>query len=608
MTVTDTRPVHTAGSPDEPWWRQAVIYQVYPRSFADSDGDGIGDLPGITTHLSHLAELGVDALWLSPFYRSPQADGGYDVADYRDVDPLFGTLADFDALVARAHELRLRVLVDLVPNHTSDEHAWFRAALAAAPSSPERARYVFRDGRGPRGDEAPNNWRSTFGGPAWERTTSPDGTPGQWYLHLFDARQPDLDWSNPQVRAEFESVLRFWLDRGVDGFRVDVAHGLVKAAGLPDWDGPATLAEERDHLAAVASGGASVSGDGLVGGGLSAAQRVADAPTVVDAGTGEPVTGAGHHGPAWDQDGVHEVYRSWRAVLDAYPGERVLVAEAWVEPLSRLARYVRPDEMHQAFNFPYLTAGWAPSTLRRLIAASYAANDAVGAPTTWVLSNHDVVRHASRFGLADPTHRPNGIGARDEQPDATLGLRRARAASLLTLALPGSAYLYQGEELGLPEHTSLDDELRQDPTFRRTKGEQLGRDGCRIPLPWAADAPGLGFSPTGAAWLPQPPEFAPLALDRQRDVPGSTYELYRAALRLRREHALGTGGLTWLPGYPDEVLAFSVRDVVVVANFGTAPVDGPEGARPLLASPDVSASPTAEAGTVPGASTVWFIR
>ena len=554
-------PVHAGTSPAAPWWRQTVIYQVYPRSFADSDGDGYGDLPGITSRLPHLAELGVDALWLSPFYRSPQADAGYDVADYRDVDPLFGTLADADALVARAHELGLRVVVDLVPNHTSDEHRWFRAARAAAPGSAERARYVFRDGRGPDGDLPPNNWTSVFGGSAWTRLVEPDGTPGQWYLHLFDARQPDLDWTNPRVRAEFEDVLRFWLDRGVDGFRVDVAHGLVKADGLPDWDGVVTM----------------------IGGAED-----------------DPVTGSGNIGPAWDQDGVHEIYRSWRRVLDSYPGERILVAEAWVEPLSRLARYVRSDEMHQAFNFAYLTAGWDPGTLRRVVTASYAANDAVGAPTTWVLSNHDVVRHASRLGLADPTRRPNGIGRHDEQPDAVLGLRRARAATLLTLALPGSAYLYQGEELGLPEHTSLDDELRQDPTFRRTAGVELGRDGCRIPLPWSADEPAFGFSPTGASWLPQPREFAPLALDRQRGVPGSTYELYRAALRLRREHALGTGDLAWLCGYPDDVLAFSVRDVTVVANLGPTAVPAPAGTR-ILVSADAP-----DEFTVPADTTAWF--
>ena len=218
------------------WWRDAVIYQVYPRSFADSNGDGMGDLPGITGRLPYLRDLGIDAVWLSPFYPSPQHDAGYDVADYRSVDPRFGDLGDLDKLVAEAHQLGLRFIVDLVPNHTSSEHAWFREALRAGPGSRERDRYIFRDGLGEHGDEPPNSWQSVFGGSAWERV--PDG---QWYLHLFDVSQPDLDWGNPEVRAEFADVLRFWLDRGVDGFRVDVAHGLIKDAELSDWTGPSVV-------------------------------------------------------------------------------------------------------------------------------------------------------------------------------------------------------------------------------------------------------------------------------------------------------------------------------------------------------------------------------
>ena len=453
-------PPHRRPSPpprrDEPtndWRRTAVVYQVYPRSFADSNGDGIGDLPGITGRLDALAELGVDAVWLSPFYKSPQADAGYDVADYRDVDPIFGTLADFDALLEKAHSLGLKVIVDLVPNHSSDEHVWFKAALAAAPGSPERARYIFRDGRGENGELPPNNWESCFRGPAWTRTTNPDGTPGQWYLHLFDTKQPDWDWENPEVRAEFLSVLTFWLDRGADGFRVDVAHSLIKAPGLPDLD------------------------------------------PRVDDGLEVDTEGLFMTGPMWDQDRVHEVYQSWRALLDSYTPDRILVAEAWVQPLSRLANYVRPDEMHQAFNFDYLETGWDAAELRRTIDASMAANQLVGAPTTWVLSNHDVVRHVSRLGLDTDGPRPNGIRAGDAQPDYQLGLRRAKASSLLMLGLPGSAYLYQGEELGLPDHTSLDDDLRQDPTWWRSEYTEAGRDGCRVPLPWEADAPGSGLRP-----------------------------------------------------------------------------------------------------------------
>ncbi|GAB3859556.1 hypothetical protein GCM10029963_60990 [Micromonospora andamanensis] len=377
------------------------------------------------------------------------------MADYRDVEPLFGTLADADDLIAKAHANGLRVIVDLVPNHTSSAHAWFQAALAAGPGSAERGRYIFRAGRGPGGAEPPNDWQSVFGGPAWTRL--PDG---EWYLHLFDTAQPDLNWDNPEVRAEFLDVLRFWLDRGVDGFRVDVAHGLIKQADLADWQEPQEILSGQE----------------------------ADKPRP----------------PMWDQDGVHEVYREWRRLLDGYPGERILVAEAWVEPAERLARYVRPDEMHQAFNFEYLLASWTAPAQYAVITRSLEATDAVGAPTTWVLSNHDVVRHASRLGLPVGTPRPNGIGVGDEQPDAAIGLRRARAATLLMLALPGSAYLYQGEELGLPEHTTLPDEARQDPTWERSGRTQRGRDGCRVPIPWEADAPSYGFGPTDASWLPQP--------------------------------------------------------------------------------------------------------
>ncbi|ACQ80041.1 alpha amylase catalytic region [Beutenbergia cavernae DSM 12333] len=560
LTTTTTTLVSSAHDGPTAWWRSAVIYQVYPRSFADSDGDGYGDIPGITSRLGHLARLGVDAVWLSPFYRSPQADAGYDVADYRDVDPLFGTLDHVDELIARAHQLGLRVIVDLVPNHTSDDHAWFGAALASPPGSPERARYHFADGRGDGGSEPPNNWTSVFGGPAWTRSRGADGEPGQWYLHLFDSRQPDLNWADPGVRAEFVSVLRFWLDRGVDGFRVDVAHGMVKQDGLPDWAGHSAMIAEDEH------------------------QQAPEPDT--DA---EPEVGAA--GPMWDQEGVHEIYREWREVLEGYDGDRVLVAEAWVSPLSRLARYVRDGEMHQAFNFAFLTTHWFAPQLREVVEDSVRANDVVGAPTTWVLSNHDVVRHASRLGLPHPGGKAAPIGPGDPQPDEALGLRRARAAALLMLALPGSAYLYQGEELGLPEHTTLDDALRQDPAFSRSAGADRGRDGCRVPLPWAADAPALGFSPTGAAWLPQPDSWSAYALDAQKGVAGSTYELYREALRLRRDYRLGTGSLAWVEGLPADAHETAVvlvnRDVVVATNLGPRPQPLPAGIEILLASAEI---------------------
>ncbi len=544
-------------TPAAPWWRDAVIYQVYPRSFADADGDGLGDLPGITARLPHLADLGVDAVWLSPVYPSPQKDAGYDVADYRGIEPVFGTLADFEALSARAHELDLRVIMDLVPNHTSADHVWFRQALAAAPGSPERARYVFRDGRGEDGVLPPNSWRSVFGGSAWTRVTEPDGTPGQWYLHLFDASQPDLDWSNPEVHEEFADVLRFWLDRGVDGFRVDVAHGLIKAEGLPDWD----------HDQALLNGS----------------------------------TASGERPPMWDQEGVHEIYREWRRVLDSYEGERILVAEAWVTPPERLARYVRGDEMHQAFNFDYLRAPWRAGELKQVVDATLQAHEVVGAPATWVLSNHDVVRHASRLGYPAGDEPASGVGPDDPQPDAELGLRRARAATVFMLALPGGAYVYQGEELGLPEVTTLPAEVRQDPAFARTGGEDRGRDGCRVPIPWEGEAPSYGFGPGSASWLPQPPEWARLSVAAQTGVPGSTLELYRQVLALRREHAMGRGALEWdeeLTG--GDVLAFRTRGVLVVLNLSARPVPAPAGSRVLLASADLVD------GAVPTDTAAWF--
>ena len=563
MTDTlSTDLVHPADSADAAWWRHAVIYQIYPRSWADSDGDGVGDLPGVTARLEHLRDLGVDAVWFSPFYTSPQADAGYDVADYRDIDRLFGTLEDADAMVARAHELGLKVIVDLVPNHTSDEHVWFQEALASAPGSRERNRYIFRDGRGPGGDEPPNDWHSVFGGAGWTRVTEADGTPGQWYLHLFDSKQPDLNWDNDEVHAEFESILRFWLDRGIDGFRVDVAHGLIKEPGLPDYDAELHILD------------------------------------------GELKPGAPKP-PMWDQEGVHEVYRAWRKILDGYgEPDRILCAEAWVRPQERAVRYVRPDEMHQTFNFDFLQSQWRAADLRAVIDTSLAAADSVGAPSTWVLSNHDTVRHASRLGLPVGERRPNGISADDPQPDRELGLRRARAASTLMLALPGSAYVYQGEELGLPDSTDMPAEFRQDPTFIRTQGKEIGRDGCRVPIPWVKDAPSFGFGPSDATWLPQPAVYGEYAVDQQVGVEGSTLELYRDLLRVRRERELGTGGLAELAGYGDDVVALvntgQGQSTLVLANLGTEPVALPEGSTVLVAS-----GPLTDDGLVPLDTTVW---
>ena len=570
--IKQTSATHV-GLGGQEWWRTSAVYQVYPRSWADSNGDGVGDLPGITAKLPYLRDLGVDALWISPFYTSPMADAGYDVADYRDIDPLFGTLADADKLIARAHELDLRVIVDLVPNHSSDEHEWFKAALAAGPGSPERERYLFRDGKGENGELPPNDWQAIFGGNAWTRVSDADGNPEQWYLHLFDPKQPDFNWNNPEVRDEFVSILTFWLDRGVDGFRVDVAHSLIKADGLPDHAAHAQMA-----------------------------------------GTGDASHDNG--GPMWDQEGVHEIYRAWRELLDSYnprdtegydsAADRAMCAEAWVSPPERLARYVRPDEFHQAFNFAFLETPWRAADLHESITSSYRSNDSVGAPTTWVLSNHDVVRHATRLALPVGQPRPNGIRAEDPQPDAALGLRRALAATALELALPGGAYLYQGEELGLPDHTTMPDEARQDPTWQRSEHTEAGRDGCRVPMPWVKDAPSFGFGPSEATWLPQPEVYGDLAVDQQDGVAGSTLEFYRRMLRERHARELGSGSLTWVEGAGDDVLAFvnsrdGHEDLLVVTNFGE-PVALPDDAFVVLSSGE------ADSLTVERDVTVWFTR
>ena len=544
-------------APGSEWWRSAVIYQIYPRSFADASGDGIGDLPGITSRLDDLKDLGVDAIWLSPFMTSPQRDAGYDVADYRDVDPLFGTLSDFDEMLAHAHARGIRVIVDLVPNHSSDQHVWFQEALKAGPGSRERGRYVFRDGRGENGELPPNNWESVFGGGMWERVTEADGTPGQWYLHIFDPTQPDFDWTNEEVREEFRSILRFWLDRGVDGFRVDVAHGMVKEAGLPDY------------------------------------APVADA---------DSMGGREDNVPYWGQEEVHEIYRDWHNVLAEYDGDRALCGEAWLPTLKKTALWVRPDEMHQTFNFPYLMTPWDARALGDIIRESLDEFGEVGAPSTWVLSNHDVVRHATRLALTADNPQGEGIGpSTPDKPDAAIGLARARAATALMLALPGSSYLYQGEELGLPEAMEIPDEFRQDPTWFRTKGKRYGRDGCRVPLPWEAEAPAFGFNDTGASWLPQPAEWATYARDVESADPASTLSLYKQMLAARRAHGFGSGSLVWEEAGPDAV-AFRRGDIHVVSNLGTEPLELGEGVAFELKSQPF------EGTALPVDTTAWYRR
>lgn len=558
------------------WWHDAVIYQIYPRSFADSDGDGMGDLAGVTQHLDHLANLGVDAVWLSPFYTSPQSDCGYDVADYCDVDPMFGTLADFDRMLAGCHRRGIRVVVDVVPNHSSSAHPLFQRALAAGPGSPERAMYVFRDGRGENGELPPNNWSDSQRGSSWTRVRESDGAWGQWYLHIFGVDQPDWDWTNPAVAELFDDVLRFWLDRGVDGFRIDVAHGMAKEEGLPDF-------------------------------------------TPEPWGWVIPTVDAATRPPMWDQDAVHDIHRRWRRVVEGYGGDRVLVAEAWLEP-ERLKLYLRPDELHQAFNPDLLVTPWRADDLVRAIRTSLDSCAQVGAMPTWVLSNHDVVRHTTRLGY--PVDRPlgGGIGPRGEQPDLALGERRGRAAALLMLALPGSVYLYEGDELGLREVTDLPDEARLDYVFLESDGAAVGRDGCRVPLPWRADSPAFGFSATGKAWLPQPAWFADYAADRQEADPGSTLHLYRDALRLRRELDLAGPGEVRAH---DSVVTVSRDDSFVAVNTSgeEASVEIPHGFVPVLLSVGeraggaavvqedgsaVSAAPGVIAWRVLGDVAVWF--
>jgi len=540
-------------TPGREWWRDAVVYQVYPRSFADSDGDGEGDLRGVVAHLDHLVSLGVDALWLNPFYPSPGVDGGYDIADHCDVDPRYGTLADFDTLVTAAHARGLRVIVDVVPNHVSDAHPWFRAVLASGPGSPERARFHVRPGRGPDGAEPPSTWTSVFGGPSWTRITEPDGTPGEWYYHLFAPEQPDLNWKNPEVLAEFARVLRFWLDRGVDGFRVDVADALIKDTTWPDTPG------------------------------------------------GWPVIPKDASSP------VHEVYRALRRVLDSYPGDRMAVVETGA-PDDVVALFLRPDEMHLAFNLRFAKAAWDAGELQAAITESLAANAAMGAPVTWVLDNHDNPRSVTRFAAGirlEGDYAPASTGG-DGVADLARGLRRARAAALLMLALPGAAYLYQGQELGLPNVDDLPDDVLQDPVFRRSGGAERGRDGCRVPLPWSGDGPPFGFSSDGVrAWLPQPPEWRDLTVAAQEADPTSTLWLHRRALALRRaEPSLRAGSVGWLePASPGEDAlwlrrtADGGRPLVVVVNVGTSPVPLPAG-EVLLAS-----TPAPVRGELPGEAT-----
>lgn len=549
-------PGPSALSCDPDWWRQAAVYQIYPRSFADANNDGVGDLKGIASRIPYLASLGIDAVWLSPFYPSALADGGYDVDDYRNVDPRLGTLSDFDEMIAALHAAGIRLIVDIVPNHSSNRHRWFQEALAAPKDSPARNRYIFRDGTGPGGSEPPSDWVSHFGGSAWTRITEPSGEPGQWYLHLFAREQPDLNWDNPEVREDFLATLRFWSDRGVDGFRVDVAHGLAKDLSEP----------------------------------------LRSKPTFA-----VPLTSPDGNDPLFDRDEVHRIFAEWRTVLNEYSPPRAAVAEAWAPTVARRALYARPTELGQAFNFDLLEADWDAAAFRAVITANLGEAELSGTSSTWVLSNHDVVRHASRYGLpAGQDLRAwlltNGTGPTE---DRRTGLARARAAALLLLALPGSAYLYQGEELGLFEVTDLPADVLQDPIWVRTGHGEKGRDGCRVPLPWTAGEPSFGFG-DAAPHLPQPAWFTDHAADRQDGDPGSALELYRAALRLRRDLQTAEK-LEWLDTGPSVIHFARPGGWHSITNFGAAPIRLPE-ANIVLASGPVPD------GHLPADTTAWLLN
>ncbi len=536
----------------EQWWRSSVIYQVYVRSFADADGDGTGDINGIRSRLPYLADLGVDGLWVNPWYTSPLHDGGYDVADYRDINPIYGTLQDAKDLIQEAHGFNIKVIVDLVPNHTSAQHEWFQEAIQSPPGHPSRDRYHIRPGKGPDGSEPPTNWLSVFGGPAWGRLAD-----GQWYLHIFDPTQPDLNWTNPEVQEEFRDIFKFWLQLGADGFRVDVAHGLAKDMAFPD----------------VAADGEEI---------LVATKR--------------------QDHPFWDRDEVHTYIRQWRAVLDASPNNAMMVAEAWVAP-ERVHLYLRPDEYHQSFAFDFLEASWDPVELTTSIQRALDDAGSVGTVPTWALSNHDVVRHATRYGLPDGLdYRKWLLDGPHEVLDADLGQRRARAAIMFMLALPGSVYLYQGEELGLPEVWDLPEDVLDDPVWEQSGRTSKGRDGCRVPVPWAPDGPSYGFG-TGPSWLPQPAYFADFSAANQAADPDSMLQLYRSALKLRKDLVPSSENIEWLaPPHQSVVALRRPGGLNCWVNFSAGEVALPAEARILLTSdPDER-----DTGKLPPDASAWF--
>ena len=567
----------TSSATHRAWWKDALIYQVYPRSFADGNGDGIGDLQGIIDHLDYLQGLSVDGIWMSPCFPSPQRDHGYDVSDYFDINPEYGDLQLFDDLVAEGRKRGIRIMLDVVPNHCSIDHEWFQAALKAGRGSPLRERFYFRDGRGENGELPPNNWMSIFGGAAWSRVTEPDGTLGQWYLHVFDAGQPDMNWEHDDVKKHFDDMLTFWFDRGVEGFRVDAVAVVGKTAGLPD--GPEPLPGESAAAAATRN------------------------------------THFQH------QEVAHGYWRRWRALIDRYeaehPGrELVTVSEAYTsgDPM-QLLRYVQPDQFHQSFAFDLMLAPWIARHIREATDGVYRTLSENGASLSWTLNNHDTQRSVTRYGRAnadsEESFTGNNLVYNDSDVDLALGLRRHRAMLLYVAALPGAFYLYQGEEMGLPEWLDLPDDRREDPVFLRTGGKEKGRDGCRVPLPWSSDpTTSFGFSTppvTGAPWLPQPTWWGDFNMAEHDGVFGSVLELYREVLAKRREIDKASE-LIWMlhddPAFADDVVAFRRGTVLVVMNVTSRDVKIPES---VIGSASVWARSEPVSGNViPANSAVWY--
>ena len=562
-------------STDRAWWRDAVVYQIYPRSFADANNDGTGDVRGMIDKLDYLADLGVNAVWVSPWYPSPMADGGYDVADYCDIDPSFGTLADADDFLAGAHERGIRVLIDLVPNHS----------LGRAPGLPGRARSgpglpgagacsTSATAPGRTGRCRPNNWGSLFGGPAWERVVGPDG-PEQWYLHMFAPEQPDWNWANPAVVELFDDVIRFWFDRGVDGLRVDVADGLAKAAGYPDT------------------------------------------PIDPDTGLGIASFYPGH--PWWNQPELDAIQRHWREIADGYAdrhlGERIFVCEANTKPLDALMRFVDPGRMHTTFNFDMLWCEWEAGSLRAMIDRNLVAHATVGAPTTWVLGNHDSTRVVTRYGKPE-TGKPFTLDGPPEEwlyrfadyfnplpTDNELGRRRARAAALLELALPGTAYIYQGEELGLPEVEDLPDERPPGPELLPHRWSHQGSR--RLPRPAALVGQHAALRLRGGRAAVAPPAAGVGGPQRRGAGRRPRLDARRstgARSPIRGTHpALGDGTLVWGDTYPGKVLYFTREPGFgCLVNLSGEPAELPGGAEVLVASASLVD------GRVPTDTAVWL--